>query len=107
VRDLTRHQELEGILGSRVVRELDEPLVYDLRPGLRGDVAAKVDVELAGDLQVVRRPWIPLRVEQIDAATASDGNQRIGLRRVTVELQRLEVNYRSRIANRIKNTILR
>ena len=81
VRDLARHQELECVLGAGVVGEVDQPLVDDLRAGLGGDVAAEVDVQLAGDLQVVGRPRVALRVVQVDAAAAADGDQRVGLGR--------------------------
>ena len=39
-----------------VVAEIDQPLVDDLGARLGGDVAAQVDVELAGDLEVVGGP---------------------------------------------------
>ena len=51
VRDLARHQELQRILRADVVAEVDQPLVDDLGARLGGDVAAQIDVELAGDLQ--------------------------------------------------------
>ena len=41
-----------------VVGEVDQALVDDLGARLRGDVAAQVDVELAGDLEVVGRPRV-------------------------------------------------
>ena len=75
MRDLARHEELERVLRARVVGEVDQPLVDDLGAGLGRDVAAQVDVELAGDLQVVGRPGVALRVVQVDAAAAADGDQ--------------------------------
>ncbi len=60
VRDLARHQELQRVLAAGVVAEVDQPLVDDLGPGLGGDVAAQVHVQLAGDLQVVGRPGVAL-----------------------------------------------
>ena len=70
-----------------VVGEVDQPLVDDLGAGLGRDVAAEVDVELAGDLQVVGRPGVALRVVQVDAAAAADGDQRVGLGRVAGRLR--------------------
>jgi hypothetical protein len=58
VRDLARHQELQRVLGAGVIGEVDQPLVDDLGAGFGGDVAAQVDIEFAGDLQVVGRPRI-------------------------------------------------
>ena len=74
-----------------IVAEIDQPLVDDLRPRFGGDIAAQVDVELAGNLEIIGGPGIALRVEQIDAAAARDGDQRIGLRLLAVELRRLEM----------------
>ena len=91
VRDFARHQKLQGVFGARIVAEIDQPFVDDLSPGFGGDIAAKVDVELAGDLQIVGGPGIALRVEEIDAAAARDGDQRIGLCLFAVELHWLEV----------------
>ena len=91
VGDLTRHQELQRVLGAGVGGEVDQALVDDLGARLGGDVAAQIDVELAGDLQVVRRPRVPHRVVQIDAATAGDGDQRVGFGGVAVELHRFEM----------------
>src|SRR5437867_13224988 len=51
--DFAGHQELERVLGSCIVGEVDQPFVDDFGTGFRSDVAAKVDIELAGDLQVV------------------------------------------------------
>ena len=81
VRDLARHQELKRVLGARIIAEIDQPLIDDLGAGFGGDIAAQVDVKLAGDLQIVGGPGIALRVEQVDAAAAGDGDQRISLRR--------------------------
>ena len=94
MRDLARHQELQRVLGAGVRREVDEPFVDDFGAGLRGDVAAQVDVELAGDFQVVGRPRIAHRVEQIDAAAAGDRDERIGFGGVAIELHRLQMQAR-------------
>ena len=62
VRDLTRHQELQRVDRAGVLGEVDEPFVDDLGPRLGRDVAAQIDVELAGNLQVVRRPRVSLEL---------------------------------------------
>ena len=90
--DLARHQELERILGAGIAAEIDEALVDDLGPRLGGDVAAQIDVELAGDLQVVRGPRVAHRIEQVDAAAAGNGDQRIGLGLLAREFHRLEMH---------------
>jgi hypothetical protein len=56
VRDLARHEELECLLRPVVVGEVDEPLVDDLGPRLRRDVAPQIDVDFAGHFQIVGRP---------------------------------------------------
>ena len=43
---------------------------------------AQVDVQLAGDLEIIRRPGIAYRVVEVDAAATGDGDQRIGFGRV-------------------------
>jgi hypothetical protein len=91
VGDFPGHQELQRVLGAGVIREVDEPLIDDFRAGFGGDVAAQVDVQLPGDLQVVGRPRVALRVEQVDAAATGDGDERIGLSRIAIEFHRLEV----------------
>ena len=85
--DFARHQELQRVLGAGVIAEIDQPLVDDLRPRFGGDIAPQIDVEFAGDLEIVGGPGIALRIEQIDAAAAGDGDQRIGLGRFAVELR--------------------
>ena len=85
--DFARHQELQGVLGAGIVAEIDQPLIDDLGARLGGDVAAQVDIELAGDLEVIGRPGIALRIEQIYAAATRDRDQRIGFGRLTVELR--------------------
>ena len=92
MRDLARHQKLQRVLRAGIAAEIDEALVDDLGPRLGGDVAAQVDVKLAGDLQVVRCPGIAHRIEQVDAAAAGDGDQRIGLGLIAGEFHRLEMH---------------
>ncbi|MGX1213608.1 hypothetical protein AB7M42_003873 [Bradyrhizobium diazoefficiens] len=96
VGDLPRHQELQGVLGARVVAEIDQPFVDYLGAGLRSDVAAQVDVEFAGDFEVVGGPGVALRVEQADATASGDRDQGIGFRRFAIEFQRLQVQARKR-----------
>ena len=92
--DLARHQELKGILGAGVIAEVDQPLVDDLGAGLGRDVAAQIDIELAGDLEVVGGPGVSHRVEQVHAAAAGDGDERVGLGLVAGEFHRLQVHAR-------------
>ena len=77
--DLAGHEELQRVLRAGIVAEIDQALVDDLGPRLGGDVAAQIDVQLAGDLQVVRGPRVAHGVAQVHAATAGDGDQRVGL----------------------------
>ena len=91
MRDFARHKELKRVLGAGIVTEIDQPLIHNLRPGFGCDIAAQVDVEFAGDLEIVCRPGIALRVEEIDAAAARDGDKRIGLRFFAIEFRWLEM----------------
>src|SRR6185312_16459692 len=84
VRDFTRHQELERVLRTGVVAKIDQPLIDDLRTGLSRNIAAQVHVKLARDLEIVGRPRVALRVEQIDAAAARYGDERISLCLLTI-----------------------
>ena len=72
--------------------EVDQALIDDFGPRLRGDVAAQVDVEFAGDFQVVGGPGVAHGIEQIDAAAARDRDQRIGFRLLAHRLHWLEVH---------------
>ena len=58
VGDFARHQELEGADGAGVVGEMDEAFIDDFGAGFRGDVAAEIDVEFAGDLEIVGGPGV-------------------------------------------------
>src|SRR5580698_10320765 len=40
--DFTRHQKLQSILGSAIIREMHQPLVGDLRTSFSGDIAAQI-----------------------------------------------------------------
>ena len=90
------HQELQGVLGAGVIAEIDQAFVDDLGPRFRGDVAAQVDVEFAGDLEIVGRPGVALRIAQADAAAAGDRDQRIGFRRFAIEFHGLQMQPRER-----------
>jgi len=54
-------------------------------------IAAKINVELARDLEVISGPRIALRVVEADAAATGDGDQRIGFGSFAVGLERLEM----------------
>ena len=90
--DFARHEELERVLGAGVAAEIDQPLIDDFRPRLRGDVAAQVDVELAGDLEVVGGPGIPHGIVEVDTATAGDRDKGIDFGLFSHRFQRLEVH---------------
>ena len=75
MRDFARHQELQRIFGAGIVAEIDQPLIDDLRAGFGCDIAAQIDVQLAGDLEIVGCPGVALRVEEIDAAAAGNGDE--------------------------------
>ncbi len=92
VGDLARHQKLKGILRAGILAEIDQALVDDLRARFGGDVAAKVDVQFAGDLEIIGRPGIAHGVEQIDSAAAGDRDQRVHLGGIASGLQRFEVH---------------
>src|SRR5579883_3651943 len=78
VRDFTRHQELKSFFCASIVAVIDESLVDDLGPRFRGDVAPEIDIQFAGDFQVVSCPWVALTVEQPHAASTGDRGERIG-----------------------------
>ncbi len=94
VRDLARHQELQGILRAGVAAKIDQPFIDDLGACLRCDVAAKVDVEFSGDLEIVRRPGSAHGIKEIDPAAAGDGDQWIGFRFLADGFQRFEMHAR-------------
>ena len=84
------------VLGAGVPAEVDQTLVDDLCAGLGGDIAAKVDVEFAGDLEVVRGPGVAHRVVQVDAAAARNRDQGIGFGFLTDRFHRLQMHARER-----------
>jgi hypothetical protein len=73
VGDLAGHQELQGVDGAGVVGEVDEAFVDDFGVGFGGDVAAEIDIEFAGDLQVVGGPGVADGVAEADSSAAGDG----------------------------------
>jgi hypothetical protein len=92
--DLARHQELQRILGAGIVTEVDQSLVHDLGAGFDRNVAAQVNVEFAGDLQIVGCPWVALRIEQVHPAAARDRNQGISLGGLAVEFRGFQMHPR-------------
>jgi hypothetical protein len=56
--NLADHQELQSILGAGVAGEVGEPRVDNLRSPFSGEIAAQVDVQLAGDSQVIGGPGV-------------------------------------------------
>ena len=77
-----------------IVAEVDQALIDDLRPGLGGNIASEIDVEFTGDLEVIGGPGITLRVEQIHAAAATNGDEWIGLGGLPIEFRRFQVHPR-------------
>ena len=93
--DFARHQELQRVLGAGIVAEIDQPLVDDLGARLGGDVAAQIDVELAGDFKIVGGPALPTELLS-SRLPAADSDQGIGLGGFAILLHRLEVHARER-----------
>ncbi len=56
VGNLAGHQEAQSFLDPRIVRDVDQPFIDDLRPGLGGDVGAQVAGRFADGVDVGRRP---------------------------------------------------
>lgn len=76
--DFARHKELERILGAGVVAEIDEAFVNDFGAGFSGDVAAEINIQFAGDFEVIGSPGIAHGIVERDAPAASDGDEGIG-----------------------------
>jgi hypothetical protein len=107
VGDFTAHEKLQRVLGPDIIAEVDQALIDDLGARLGRDVTPQIDVELARDLEVIRGPRIAHGVEQIDAAAAGDGNERVGFRRLALELHRREVKPSKRSDNFQMTELLR
>ena len=91
MRDFACHQELQRVFGAGIVTEVDQPLIDDLGAGLGRDVAAQIDVQLAGDLQIVGGPRIAHGIAERDTSAAGDRDQRVGFCGVAVFLHWLEM----------------
>ena len=65
VGDLARHQKLKRILGAGVPAEIDQALVDDLRARFGRDIAAKVDVQFAGDLEIIAVQALPMELNRL------------------------------------------
>ncbi len=92
VRNFARHEELERVDRAWVVGVVDEALVDDFGARFGSDVAAEIDVEFAGDLEVVGCPGITGGVVEIDATTAGDGDEWVGIGGFAVGLEVLKVH---------------
>src|SRR4051812_3240159 len=92
VGDLTGHEELQSIDRTGIIAKVDEPLINNLGPGFGSDIAAEVDIQLAGDLEIVSGPGIARGIVEVDATAASDRDQRIDFRRSSLHLCRFEVH---------------
>ena len=94
VGDFASHEELQGILGAGVAAEIDQSFVDNLGARFRGDIAAKIDIQLAGDFEIIRRPCIAHGIEQVHAPTAGNSDERVDLRLFSHRFQRFEVHPR-------------
>ena len=94
VGDFARHQELQSVLGAGVVAEVDEAFIDNFGAGFGGDVAAEVNVEFAGDLEVISGPRVAHGVAKRDATAAGDGNEWIGFGGLAAGFHRLEMHPR-------------
>ena len=83
--DFSSHQELKRILRAGIIAKVDEPLVDNFGPCFGRDVAAEVNVKLAGNLEIISRPWVSLRIEQIDPSASCDGDERVGFGSLPIE----------------------
>jgi len=96
VRDFPRHQELERVLSSGIVTEIDQALVHDLRARLGRDVTTQIHVDLAGDLEIIGGPGITLRIEQSGPAASRHRDQWVDMSGEGVGFQRLQMHPRER-----------
>jgi len=94
VGDLTRHEKLQRVNGARVVAKVDQALIDDFGARLRGDITAKVDIQLAGDFEIVGRPCIAHGILKGDAASPGDCDQGIYFGSLAVVLHRFEMHPR-------------
>jgi hypothetical protein len=92
VGDFAGHEELEGVDCAGIVGVVDEAFVDDFGASFGGDIAAEIDVEFAGNFEVVGSPGIALRVVESDAAAPCDGDERICFGGFAIGLERLEVH---------------
>ena len=91
VGDFPCHQELQGVLGASVVAEIDQPLIDDFGARFGRDIAAEINIEFAGYFKIIGRPGVSLRIEQIDAAAAGNGDQGIGFCCLAIEFRWLQM----------------
>ena len=64
----------------------------DLGSGHRRDVAAKVDIQFPGDLEIVGRPGVTHGLTEGDTAPARDGDERVRFGSFTGGLHRFQVH---------------
>jgi hypothetical protein len=89
--DFSGHEKLERVFGAGVPTEVDQALINDFRPRLRCNIAAQVDVEFAGDLEVVRCPSVAHGIVEVHTTPTRDSDQGIDLSLFSDKFQRLEV----------------
>jgi hypothetical protein len=67
-----RHQKLKRVFRVGIIAEIDQTFVDNFRARLGRDVATQVDIDLAGDFQIIRCPGVADRITEIDAPAATD-----------------------------------
>src|SRR6185437_2750124 len=94
VSDLTSHEELERVFGSRVITEVDQALVNDFRARFCGNIASQVNIKFPSNLQIISGPGVAHGIEQANSASTGDRYERISLGGISTLLRRLEVHSR-------------
>src|SRR5690606_33232480 len=74
--------------------EVDQTLIDNLRSRFSRYVASKVDIQLAGYLQIIGGPGISHGIKQTYATSACDCDQRISVRSIPVHLCGLKMHPR-------------
>src|SRR6202000_2128277 len=94
MRDLAGHQELQGIFGSGIPAEIDQPLIDDLSSRFGGNVASEVDVEFACNFEIISSPSVALRIKEAHPSAARDRDQGVGFGCFANRFERFEMHAR-------------
>lgn len=92
MRHFASHGELEFVDGIGVVGVINKTFVDDFGACFGSDVAAQINIQFAGDFQVVPDPRIAHGVGQRNVASAGDTYQRIRFCIFAFHFRRLEVH---------------